>query len=271
MGKWLGADAMLLAYAAGVVLAPGALLGLWLALRRRDQEELAFGALTTPFVAALLIEAAAYGLGGDRIQERFAFYAVPLVGILFALYASRGWPHRLAHGVLAAGLVLLAARVPLSGFAAADSKTNSPTLFAAARLEQALGDVATASLLALGITLLAGVLVLEAGDPGQPRLSCWALRSPSPRQRMRARSPTTWRTPSGRGPSSGRSRPSSTPPGSTKPQCSSPARRGRLRVPVLEPLPGRRVPASGRRAARLLPSRASRSLRMAPSSQPARP
>ena len=72
---------------------------------------------------------------------------------------------------------------------------------------------------------------------------------------MRARSPTTWRTPSGRGPtSSGRSRPSSTPPGSTKPRCSSPARAsaGRLRVPVLEPLPGRRVPASGRRAARLL-------------------
>ena len=34
MGKWLGADAMLLAYAAGVVLAPGALLGLWLALRQ---------------------------------------------------------------------------------------------------------------------------------------------------------------------------------------------------------------------------------------------
>ena len=115
---------------------PGAraLLGLWFrAAAAAIPEELAFGALTAPFVAALLIEAAAYGLGGDRIQERYFFYAVPLVGILFALYASRGWPHRLAHGVLAAGLVLLAARVPLSGFAAMDGKTNSPTLFAAAR------------------------------------------------------------------------------------------------------------------------------------------
>ena len=167
MAKWLGADAMLLAYAAGVVLAPGALLGLWLALRRpRSREELAFGALTAPFVVALLVEAAAYGLGGDRIQERYFFYAVPLVGILFALYASRGWPHRFAHGVLAGGLILLAARVPLSGFAAADGKTNSPTLFATARLEQALGDVATASLvLALGVTLLAGVLVLASRRP----------------------------------------------------------------------------------------------------------
>jgi len=167
LAKWLGADAMLLAYSAGVVLAPGAAVGLWLALRRpRAREERAFAALTAPFVAALLVEAAAYGLGGDRIQERYFFYAVPLVGILFALYASRGWPHRLAHGVLAAGLILLAARVPLSGFAAADGKTNSPTLFATARLEQALGDVATASLIvALGVTLLAGVLVLASRRP----------------------------------------------------------------------------------------------------------
>jgi hypothetical protein len=167
LAKWFGADAMLLAYAAGVVLAPGALLGLWLALRRpRSREELAFGALATTFTVALLVEAAAYGIGGDRIQERYFFYAVPLVGILFALYASRGWPHRLALGALAAGLVVLAARVPLAGFAAADGKTNSPTLFATARLEQALGDVATASLvLSLGVTLLACLLVLATRRP----------------------------------------------------------------------------------------------------------
>ena len=167
MARWLGLDGMLLAYAAGVVLAPGAALGLWLALRRpRSREELAFGALSVPFVAALLVEAAAYGLGGDRIQERYFFYAVPLIGILFGLYASRGWPHRLAHGVLAAGIVLVAARVPLSGYSAADGKTNAPTLFATARLEQALGDVATASLLlALLITLLAAAVILASRRP----------------------------------------------------------------------------------------------------------
>ena len=54
--------------------------------------------------------------------------------------------------------------MPLSGYSAADGKTNSPTLFATARLEQALGDVATASLLlALLVTLLAGAVV--AGEP----------------------------------------------------------------------------------------------------------
>ena len=117
MAKWAGVDAMLLVYGSGVVLAPGALLGLWLALRRpRSRAELAFGAFAVPLILVLLMEAAAYGLGGDRVQERYFFYAVPIVGIAFTLYASRGWPHRIAHGAIAAGLVALAARVPLSGF-----------------------------------------------------------------------------------------------------------------------------------------------------------
>jgi hypothetical protein len=164
--KWVGLDAMFLAYAAGVVLAPGALIGLWLALRHpRSREELAFGALALMLVGVLLLEAGGYGLEG-RLQERYFFYAVPLVGILFVLYASRGWPHRLAHGVLAAGLVLLAVRVPFSGYSAADFKTGSPVLFATARLEQALGDVALASLLiALAVTVLAASVVLLSRRP----------------------------------------------------------------------------------------------------------
>ena len=161
MAKWVGVDAMLLVYGSGIVLAPGALLGLWLAFRRpRSRAELAFAALAVPLILALLVEAAAYGLGGDRVQERYFFYAAPLVAIAFALYASRGWPHRLAHGAIAAGLVAVAARVPLSGFSAAEGKTNAPTLFAQARLEQAVGDVGLASLAAAGaVTLLLAVVV----------------------------------------------------------------------------------------------------------------
>jgi hypothetical protein len=167
----MGIDAMMLVYGSGVVLAPGPLLGLWLALRRpRSRAELAFGALAVPLIVALLLEAAAYGLGGERVQERYFFYAVPLVGIAFALYASRGWPHRLAHGAIAAGLVALVARVPLSGFSAADGKTNAPTLFAQARLEQAFGDAGLASLVTAGaVTLLLGVLALAS----------WRHRSPT--------------------------------------------------------------------------------------------
>jgi hypothetical protein len=162
LARWFGVDALLLVYASGIVLVPGGLLGLWLALRRpRSREELAFGALALPVALALLLEAAAWGIDGNRAQERYFFYVVPLLGIAFGLYASRGWPHRLAHALMAAGLIALAARVPLSGYSAADGKTNAPTLFAAARLEGLLGDVGLASLvLALGAALLLGAVVV---------------------------------------------------------------------------------------------------------------
>ena len=53
--------------------------------------------------------------GADVIQERYVFYLTPLAGIAFFRYAARGWPHRVAHLVLAAGLLLVSLRVPLSG------------------------------------------------------------------------------------------------------------------------------------------------------------
>jgi hypothetical protein len=164
--RWIGVDAAFLVFASGVVLAPGALLGLWLALARpRSRDELAFGAFVLTLVPALLLEAAAYGLEG-RVQERYFFYAVPLVGIAFALYASRGWPHWRAHALLAAGLVLLAARLPFAGYSAADGKTGSPVLYATARLEQAVGDVSLASLFIAGaVTALAAAVVLASRRP----------------------------------------------------------------------------------------------------------
>ena len=164
--KWVGLDAMFLVYASGVVLAPGALIGLWLALRHpRSRTELSFGALSLMVIGVLLLEAGGYGLEG-RLQERYFFYAVPLVGIAFVLYASRGWPHRLVHGVLAAGLVVLALRVPLSGYSVADLKTGSPILFATTRLERALNDVSLASLVfVVGVTVLLGCLVLLSRRP----------------------------------------------------------------------------------------------------------
>ena len=98
---------MTLAYAAGWIIVPGALLGLWLALSRpRTTEELAFGAVTVLLAAALFFEAGllqASLAAGREIQERYVFYAAPLLVLSFALYAGRGWPLRLPHLVLAAG------------------------------------------------------------------------------------------------------------------------------------------------------------------------
>ena len=111
---WAALDAMTLAYAAGWIIVPGALLGLWLALSRpRSTEELAFGVIALLVTVALFLEAGflqASLTSVHEIQERYVFYAAPLLGLSFALYASRGWPLRLQHLALAGGLVLVSVR-----------------------------------------------------------------------------------------------------------------------------------------------------------------
>jgi hypothetical protein len=138
---WAAVDAMLLAYSSGWILVPGALVGLFLALARpRSRAERAFGVLLVVYAAGLFAEAALYASSGStRFQERYLFTLLPLVAPAFALYVARGWPRRLAVGVLAAAMIVLSARIPLSGFTAADNKQDSPFLFAVFRLEGVLG------------------------------------------------------------------------------------------------------------------------------------
>jgi hypothetical protein len=162
--KWMGSDAMLLLYSSGWVLVPGALIGLALALwRPRTRVEFAYATFGTLIALAVLFEAALYAANGaDRIQERYFFAVLPLLAIMFALYATRGFPYRVPHALLAGTALALAARVPLSGFSAADGKSNSPLLFAVGIVEQKLGDVGLTSLLiaiaVAALSLLAAVL-----------------------------------------------------------------------------------------------------------------
>src|SRR5206468_1394047 len=115
--------------------------GLFLALARpRSGAERAFGVLLVVYATGLFAEAALYASSGStRFQERYLFTLLPLVAPAFALYVARGWPRRLAVAVLAAGMIVLSARIPLSGFTAADNKQDSPFLFAVFRLEGVLG------------------------------------------------------------------------------------------------------------------------------------
>ena len=155
----LGRNALVLGYAAGWVLVPGALLGAWLALRRpRSRAELAFGALVAPLAAGLLLEASVFG-EPNMAQERYLVYLVPLGAIAFALYAARGWPHRAAHALAAVALAAVAARVPLAGYAQPGSNDHSPMLWMVERLDLALRSTAGASLV---VSLLAVVLLLAA-------------------------------------------------------------------------------------------------------------
>jgi hypothetical protein len=153
---WVGLEAMLLTYSAGWVILPGALAGLAVVLfRPRRRAEQAFAVTTLVLAGGLLLEAAQIAdTDSQRFQERYLFTLVPLLAVAFCLYVKRGLPGRIPVGLLSAGLLLLAARVPLSGYAAAHNKDDSPTLWAVLRLE-GLTSVGNGS---LAIALVAAVL-----------------------------------------------------------------------------------------------------------------
>ena len=153
---WVAREAMLLAYASGWVLVPGALAALALSLvRPARRADLAFAVTTLLLGAALLLEAAQIAdTDSQRFQERYLFALVPLLAVAFGLYVKRGLPWRLPVGLCSAALLLLAARVPLSGYAAAHNKDDSPTLWAVLRFE-ALVSVGNG---ALAVALIAAAL-----------------------------------------------------------------------------------------------------------------
>jgi hypothetical protein len=154
--QWVGREAMLLTYSAGWVIVPGALAGVAVALvRPRGRAELAFAVTSLLLAGGLLLEAAQIAdTDSQRFQERYLFTLVPLLAVAFCLYVKRGLPGRIPVGLLAAGLLLLAARIPLSGYATAHNKDDSPTLWAVLRLE-GLTSVGNGS---LAIALVAAVL-----------------------------------------------------------------------------------------------------------------
>jgi hypothetical protein len=161
--RWTGWDAMVLAYASGWIIVPGALIGLWLVIRRpTSRAELSFGLLACLLALALITEAGllqtngrAGAIGVNEVKERYVFYLVPLAGICFALYAKRGWPLRLPHLALAAALVIVSIRAPLSGFAVSATIDASPILYGVYWLQGELNGVSSASLI---VAVTAGVL-----------------------------------------------------------------------------------------------------------------
>jgi hypothetical protein len=157
--RWVGREAMLLMYSSGWVLVPGALVGLVYALwRSRTRTELAFAVTTVLLAAALMLEAAQIAdTDSQRFQERYLFTLVPLLAVAFCLYVKRGLPARVPVGLLSAGLLLVAARIPLSGYAAAHNKDDSPTLWAVLRLES-LTSVGNGSLAVALVAALLSVL-----------------------------------------------------------------------------------------------------------------
>lgn len=165
---WAAVDLMLLAYAAGWVLVPGALVGLALALTRPlSQAERAFAALIAFYMAFLLGEAALYASNGsERFQERYLITLLPLIPIAFSLWARRLPVASRPAAVIAIVLLGISAVVPVSGYLAGTGKQDSPFLSGVFYFTGELGSYGAGALLVAGIAAaLTGVALAAVAVP----------------------------------------------------------------------------------------------------------
>jgi hypothetical protein len=154
--RWAGWTAALLPFAAGMLVVPGALLGLgYTVIKARTRAEAAFGVMTVVLLLALSLEAGLIASGeAHKPLERYAFYVVPLLFAAFFLYLERGAPRRRLYAGVALGMGGLALAVPFASLALDPFSFDSPTLSAV----EALGRYApadAASLFAAGGLLAA--------------------------------------------------------------------------------------------------------------------
>jgi hypothetical protein len=169
LAHWGAVDAMLLVYASGFVLVPGAVVGLALGLRRpQSVTERGFAALTGSLLLLLLSEAAVYAANGsERFQERYLIALLPLVPLLFCVGATRAVsrPTAMSVGALSTVFVLVAARLPLSSYTTTLGSQDSPLLQAVRALQQATSTGAGSLIVALAAAVLAAPAALAFVRP----------------------------------------------------------------------------------------------------------
>src|SRR5919204_632511 len=152
----LAFNVLVIAFASGWVIVPGALVAFCLGiLRPFDRTELIFCAFAVTRIAAMFGEAALYG---PQAHERYVAYVTPLVAVAFALYVRRGFPYRVLHAGVAVALLILALEWPLTTVANA-GVANSPVLLAVSWLGRHRSAGST-SLLLLDLMLLGTVALL---------------------------------------------------------------------------------------------------------------
>jgi hypothetical protein len=164
----IGRNLTVLLYAGGWATMPAAAVGLWVAVARpRSRAQAAFGWLTAFFGGALFFEAAVWG-DTQLIQERYVFYLLPLGLVAFGVQATQGWPLRRVQALVAVGMLVLSARVPLSAWTGPGSDDHSPFLLAVQRLELSHGVAMATGLVAV----LAGLFSVAAAlGPWRPHLA----------------------------------------------------------------------------------------------------
>jgi hypothetical protein len=166
--RWVGSDTLLLVYAAGVVLVPGAVIGIASALRRPlSRAEAAFAAILAPLGLLLVLESAfVSAFASGRFGERYLIVVPALAAPAFGLYAKRKGS-LLPVALLGAFLVVLAARFPLSGYATRHLRSDSTFLFTVSKLEALAGTVDGALAVSLLAALAAGIAVFVGLRPAR--------------------------------------------------------------------------------------------------------
>ena len=167
LAHWAAVDSMLLAYAGGIAIVPGAVAGLAVGLTRRTpRPQRAFAALVSSFVALLLVEAALYATNGSaRFQERYLIAVGPLLAVAFCAGLSRLPQGKRIAALVAIALFVVSVRVPLLGYTVRDGKQDSPFLWAVARLEQALPFGGGSLAVAIAAAVLAGIALATTFRP----------------------------------------------------------------------------------------------------------
>jgi hypothetical protein len=157
---WGAFTAALLAFAAGWLVIPGALLGLvGLVARPRRRAEAALGLLAAALACGLLVEAGLIAAGeAHRPLERYAIYLVPLLFVSFFAYVERGAPHRRAYIALALVLGCTAWLMPFPARAGTLFAFDAPTFSAYAQLAAWWGHPNAATLFAL-VPLVGGIVL----------------------------------------------------------------------------------------------------------------
>jgi hypothetical protein len=158
IAHWSLENGVLLPFALGLAVVPGALFGLGVMLARpHTTVERAIAVLTAVSTALFLGQAAMVStIEADRPLERYLFYVTPLFFIAFFSYVERGAPRRFLYAAAGCVGALLLSRLSLPGMTGtAGFFFDSPTLTAFARAAYKLGGLPNASLL-----YAAGPLVL---------------------------------------------------------------------------------------------------------------
>lgn len=156
---WISIDLLVLAFAVGAAVVPGALVGLAVSLARpRRRLERAFSLFVLLFFLSLLVEAGLFASNlTNEVEERYVFAILPAIGVAFALVIERGRHLALAVSGVATVLLVVFLQFPLTAYSRPDLVTGSPFLGGVLWLQQRFGSGDAALLLT---TIAAGLLLL---------------------------------------------------------------------------------------------------------------